>query len=68
MNAPWWITRTLAGVDAELADQQAAPVARVHDDRVDGVVQAPLGASLAGARLAREQVVRGQDVGRRGSR
>ena len=33
----------------------------MDDDRVDAVVQAALGGGLAGTRLTREQVVRGQD-------
>ena len=51
----------LGRVDPEALDEQVPAVARVHDDRVDRVVEAALGAYLPGARLAREQVVGGED-------
>ena len=48
------------GLDAQLAGQAPPAVLGVHDDRVEAVVQAPLGVALPGAGLAREDVVRGQ--------
>ena len=57
----------LRRVDAERVDQAPAAVLGVHDDAVHPLVQPPLGVELAGPRLARQDVVRGQharvDVG-----
>ena len=49
------------GVDAEAVDELTAAVLGVDDHGVDALEQAPLGGELARARLAREQVVGGQD-------
>ncbi len=51
----------LLGRNAERVDELPAAVAGVDDDRVDAVIQVVLGGGLAGARLARQQVVGGQD-------
>ncbi len=48
------------GLDSQLADQPRAPVLGVHDDRVEALVQPPLGRELPRTGLAREDVVRGQ--------
>ncbi len=47
--------------DGERLDEPPAPVLGVHDDRVHALVQAPLRGELAAARLARQDVVRGED-------
>ncbi len=48
------------GVDAQLTGEAPAAVLGVDDHRVEAVVEAALGCPLARARLAREDVVRGQ--------
>ena len=40
--------------------RRARPCSGMHDDRVEVVVQPPLGLALTGPRLPREDVVRGQ--------
>ena len=47
-------------VHAELVDEPPGAVAGVGDDGVEAPVQAPLGATLSGAGLAREDVVGGE--------
>ena len=51
----------LRRVDPECADEPRAAVLGVHDDGVRALVEAALRAELAGARLAREDVVRRDD-------
>ena len=60
MNAPWGMTSTFAGSTPRLLDQPGAAVLGVDDDRVDALVEPPLGVVLAGSGLARQHVVRGQ--------
>jgi hypothetical protein len=47
------------GIDPEL-QQPAAPMRGVHDNRVEALVQSPLGGQLARPRLARQHVVGGE--------
>ena len=54
------ITWTLAASTPSDLDELAAPVRRVHDDRVDARRTAAAGPGLARAGLARQQVVGGQ--------
>jgi hypothetical protein len=51
----------LSRVDPEVLHQLIAAVRRVHDDRVDRVIQAPLGPRLTRTGFSRQQVVSGED-------
>ncbi len=50
-------------VNAQLVHQARASLLRVNDDRVETIVQAPLGFQLTWARLAWEHIVGGDDQG-----
>ena len=61
VNAPCGMTVTRAGSRPSSPVSRRAAVLGVHDDVVDALVEAALGAQLARARLARQDVVGGQD-------
>jgi len=51
----------LLGPEAEPVDEPVAAVLGVYDDGVDAVIEAPLGSDLSASRLARKDVMGGQD-------